>query len=125
MQLRGRVRIKATGIAFCVAVLWMCNSWATPGLLLASVADSPSSADDISDTSAAASSSLWLGTRPQAQDAQAAEAQRSRRVAAPGGSSTEATQPPVELQNLAACVQETAPALPVSMDDVIAGTPPR
>ena len=112
----------AIKIAFCVAALWLCTSWTTPGLLLATVTDSQIAGDVAADTTVAAAFAL---ERPRAREVQAAGAQRGGGAVA-GGSSTEAAQPaPPELQDLAACVQQIAPATPVSMNDIIVGKAPQ
>lgn len=118
-----QTRGKAIKVAFCVAALWLCTSWTTPGLLLATVTETLPDWFEVADTTIATPSAL---ARPRTRAAQAAGAQRGGGAAAAGGSLTEATQlPPPELQDLAACIQETAPPTPVSMDDVIAGKAPR
>jgi len=118
-----KVRGKAIKIAFCVAALWLCTSWTTPGLLLATVTDSLPGWIEVVDTGIATPSTI---KRPRAREAQAAGAQRDGGAAGAGDGLTEATQlPPPQLRDLAACIQETAPATPACMDDVIAGKAPQ
>ena len=124
MQWRGRVR--ATSIAFSMAALWLCTSWITPGLLLATVNDMPPDRVEIVNATSAESPNRKPSTMPQAQDAHAAGEQHGSAAARRSGTHSEAREEALlELQTLAACLRDMAPSTPVSMEDIIAGKAPQ